>query len=107
MDSQRSLLFSSIVDVSLSIKSLEAFRVLMSICSQPARIKRKKRVIPMNPEQLAGFQGHHKYAAAQALKCTQKFEKLAWIPVRAWWPVSMDVGRGCLFWTVGGRGGDS
>src|ERR1051326_3311557 len=73
----------------------------MSSAPQPARAKRKKRVIPINPATGLPFsKGTMKMRLLKRLKCTQKFEKLAW---RAGAPLVAgvdEVGRGCLFGPV-------
>src|SRR6478672_5940372 len=73
----------------------------MSAAPQPARIKRKKRVIPVNPATGLPFsKGTMKMRLLKRLKCTQKFEKLAWESGAQLVAGVDEVGRGCLFGPV-------
>src|SRR5690349_11740454 len=73
----------------------------MSAAPQPARIKRKKRVIPVNPATGLPFsKGTMKMRLLKRLKCTQKFEKLAWQSGAQLVAGVDEVGRGCLFGPV-------
>lgn len=73
----------------------------MSAAPQPARIKRKKRVIPVNPATGLPFsKGTMKMRLLKRLKCTQKFEKLAWESGARLVAGVDEVGRGCLFGPV-------
>jgi ribonuclease HII len=73
----------------------------MSATPQPARAKRKKRVIPINPATGLPFsKGTMKMRLLKRLKCTQKFEKLAWQAGAQLVAGVDEVGRGCLFGPV-------
>jgi ribonuclease HII len=73
----------------------------MSAVPQPARVKRKKRVIPVNPATGLPFsKGTMKMRLLKRLKCTQKFEKLAWESGARLVAGVDEVGRGCLFGPV-------
>src|SRR3954464_8861407 len=73
----------------------------MSAAPPPARIKRKKRVIPVNPATGLPFsKGTMKMRLLKRLKCTQKFEKLAWESGARLVAGVDEVGRGCLFGPV-------
>lgn len=69
--------------------------------AQPVRKKRKNRVIPVNPETGLPFsKGTMKMRLLKRLKCTQKFEKLAWASGAQLVAGVDEVGRGCLFGPV-------
>src|ERR1700724_3052823 len=73
----------------------------MSAAPQPARIKRKKRVVPVNPATGLPFSiGTMKMRLLKRLKCTQRFEKLAWESGARLVAGVDEVGRGCLFGPV-------
>ena len=73
----------------------------MAAVPQPARKKRKKRTIPINPETGLPFSaGTMKMRLLKRLKCTQKFEKLAWSNGARLVAGVDEVGRGCLFGPV-------
>jgi len=73
----------------------------MSAVPKPARVKRKKRPIPINPETGLPFSaGTMKMRLLKRLKCTQKFEKLAWTAGAKLVAGVDEVGRGCLFGPV-------
>src|ERR1700749_4370740 len=73
----------------------------MSASPKPARKKRKKRPIPINPETGLPFsKGTMKMRLLKRLKCTQKFEKLAWEAGSKLVAGVDEVGRGCLFGPV-------
>ena len=73
----------------------------MSAAPQPARVKRKKRVIPVNPATGLPFsKGTMKMRLLKRLKCTQKFEKLAWESGARLVAGVDEVGRGALFGAV-------
>src|SRR5436305_14227843 len=75
----------------------EAYSNKMSAAPQPARVKRKKRVIPVNPATGLPFsKGTMKMRLLKRLKCTQKFEKLAWESGARLVAGVDEVGRGCL-----------
>ncbi|MGH9634251.1 MAG: hypothetical protein ACRD72_05385, partial [Candidatus Angelobacter sp.] len=78
------------------------YPVAMSAAApQPARAKRKKRVIPVNPATGLPFsKGTMKMRLLKRLKCTQKFEKLAWESGARLVAGVDEVGRGCLFGPV-------
>src|SRR5205807_10504374 len=74
---------------------------LMSSSPKAARVKRKKRAIPINPETDLPFSaGTMKMRLLKRLKCTQKFEKLAWAAGARLVAGVDEVGRGCLFGPV-------
>jgi ribonuclease HII len=76
-------------------------RILMSTAPQPARKKRTHSVIPINPETGVPFsKGTMKMRLLKRLKCTQKFEKLAWASGAQLVAGVDEVGRGCLFGPV-------
>jgi ribonuclease HII len=61
----------------------------------------KKRAIPINPSTGVPFsQGTMKMRLLKKLKCTQKFEKLAWASGAKLIAGVDEVGRGCLFGPV-------
>jgi len=63
--------------------------------------KRKKIAIPINPETGVPFSsGTMKMRLLKRLKCTQKFEKLAWASGAQLVAGVDEVGRGCLFGPV-------
>src|ERR1700761_2576976 len=65
------------------------------------RKKRKKRPIPINPETGQPFsKGTMKMRLLKRLKCTLKFEKLAWASGAKLVAGVDEVGRGCLFGPV-------
>jgi ribonuclease HII len=65
------------------------------------RKKRSKRAIPVNPETGLPFSaGTMKMRLLKRLKCTQKFEKLAWAGGARLVAGVDEVGRGCLFGPV-------
>jgi ribonuclease HII len=73
----------------------------MSAAPKPARKKRKKRAIPINPSTGVAFSaGTMKMRLLKRLKCTQKFEKLAWAAGAKLVAGVDEVGRGCLFGPV-------
>jgi ribonuclease HII len=73
----------------------------MSAAPQPARKKRKQGVTSMNPETGLPFsKGTMKMRLLKRLKCTQKFEKLAWASGAQLVAGVDEVGRGCLFGPV-------
>lgn len=73
----------------------------MAAAAQPARKKRKKRPIPINPETGLPFsKGTMKMRLLKRLKCTEKFEKLAWAGGAQLVAGVDEVGRGCLFGPV-------
>ena len=73
----------------------------MSASPKPVRKKRKKRAIPINPETGVPFSaGTMKMRLLKRLKCTQKFEKLAWESGAKLVAGVDEVGRGCLFGPV-------
>src|SRR6185437_520379 len=73
----------------------------MGAAAQPARKKRKKRPIPINPETGLPFsKGTMKMRLLKRLKCTEKFEKLAWAAGAQLIAGVDEVGRGCLFGPV-------
>lgn len=73
----------------------------MSPSSKPARKKRRKTPIPINPETgLPYSKGTIKMRLLKRLKCTQKFEKLAWTAGAKLVAGVDEVGRGSLFGPV-------
>jgi ribonuclease HII len=73
----------------------------MPAAPKPARKKRKKRVIPVNPATGVPFsKGTMKMRLLKKLKCTLKFEKLAWASGAKLVAGVDEVGRGCLFGPV-------
>ncbi len=69
--------------------------------SKPARKKRKKKPVPINPETgLPYSAGTMKLRLLKRLKCTQKFEKLAWAAGARLVAGVDEVGRGSLFGPV-------
>src|SRR5580765_3744255 len=73
----------------------------MTAAPQPVRVKRKKRAIPINPETGLPFSaGTMKMRLLKRLKCTQKFEKLAWAGGARLVAGVDEVGRGSLFGPV-------
>jgi len=73
----------------------------MPAAAQPARKKRKKKPIPINPETGVPFSaGTMKMRLLKRLKCTQKFEKLAWADGAELVAGVDEVGRGSLFGPV-------
>ncbi len=68
---------------------------------KPARKKRKKVPVPINPETgLPYSKGTLKMRLLKQLKCTQKFEKLAWEAGATLIAGVDEVGRGSLFGPV-------
>lgn len=64
-------------------------------------MKRKRKPIPINPETGLPFsKGTMKMRLLKRLKCTQKFEKLAWAAGAQLVAGVDEVGRGCLFGPV-------
>jgi ribonuclease HII len=64
-------------------------------------VKRKRKPIPINPETGLPFsKGTMKMRLLKRLKCTQKFEKLAWAAGAQLVAGVDEVGRGCLFGPV-------
>jgi ribonuclease HII len=64
-------------------------------------VKRKRKPIPINPETgLPYSKGTMKMRLLKRLKCTQKFEKLAWASGAQLVAGVDEVGRGCLFGPV-------
>ena len=64
-------------------------------------MKRKRKPIPINPETgLPYSKGTMKMRLLKRLKCTQKFEKLAWAAGAKLVAGVDEVGRGCLFGPV-------
>jgi ribonuclease HII len=73
----------------------------MSTAPQPARRKRRKVPIPINPETGLPFsKGTMKMRLLKRLKCTEKFEKLAWAAGAQLVAGVDEVGRGSLFGPV-------
>lgn len=73
----------------------------MPAASNPARKKRQKLPIPINPETGVPYSnGTIKMRLLKRLKCTQKFEKLAWASGAQLVAGVDEVGRGCLFGPV-------
>ena len=73
----------------------------MPAAPQPARKKRKKVVIPINPDTgLPYSKGTMKLRLLKRLKCTEKFEKLAWAGGAQLVAGVDEVGRGSLFGPV-------
>src|SRR5215467_7872352 len=73
----------------------------MAAAPQPARAKRKKRAVPINPATGLPFsKGTMKMRLLKRLKCTLKFEKLAWAAGAQLVAGVDEVGRGCLFGPV-------
>ncbi len=73
----------------------------MPAVSKPVRKKRKKIPVPINPETGLPFSsGTMKMRLLKRLKCTQKFEKLAWASGAQLVAGVDEVGRGCLFGPV-------
>lgn len=73
----------------------------MSPSSESARKKRRKAPIPINPETgLPYSKGTMKMRLLRRLKCTQKFEKLAWAAGAKLVAGVDEVGRGSLFGPV-------
>jgi ribonuclease HII len=73
----------------------------MATGTKPARKKRKTRPIPINPETgLPYSKGTLKMRLLKRLKCTQKFEKLAWAAGAKLIAGVDEVGRGSLFGPV-------
>src|SRR5215813_14427473 len=67
----------------------------------PARTKRKRRAIPINQKTGLPFSaGTMKMRLLKRLKCTQKFEKLAWAAGAQLVAGVDEVGRGSLFGPV-------
>src|SRR6476620_10694628 len=65
------------------------------------KTKRKRIPIPINPETGLPFSaGTMKMRLLRRLKCTQKFEKLAWTAGAQLVAGVDEVGRGCLFGPV-------
>jgi len=73
----------------------------MPAASKPVRKKRKKKLIPVNPATgLPYSQGTMKMRLLKRLRCTQKFEKLAWAAGARLVAGVDEVGRGSLFGPV-------
>ena len=73
----------------------------MSAASTPVRKRRKKTPVPINPETgLPYSQGTMKMRLLKRLKCTQKFEKLAWMSGAELVAGVDEVGRGSWFGPV-------
>lgn len=73
----------------------------MAAAPKPARKKRKKKPIPINPATgLPYSKGTIKMRLLKRLKCTQKFEKLAWAAGAKLVAGVDEVGRGSLFGPV-------
>jgi ribonuclease HII len=73
----------------------------MPASPQPTRKKRKKKPVPINPETgLPYSAGTMKLRLLKRLKCTQKFEKLAWASGAQLVAGVDEVGRGSLFGPV-------
>ncbi len=73
----------------------------MPATPQPSRKKRNKIPVPINPETGQPFSnGTMKMRLLKRLKCTQKFEKLAWDSGAQLVAGVDEVGRGCLFGPV-------
>jgi ribonuclease HII len=69
--------------------------------AQPARKKRKQKAIPINPETGVPYsKGTMKMRLLKRLKCTEKFEKLAWAAGAQLVAGVDEVGRGSLFGPV-------
>ena len=69
--------------------------------TDPREVKRKRKPIPINPETgLPYSKGTMKMRLLKRLKCTQKFEKLAWAAGAKLVAGVDEVGRGCLFGPV-------
>src|SRR5438067_4026780 len=67
----------------------------------PAKNKRKKKPVPLNPETgLPYSKGTLKMRLLKRLKCTLKYEKLAWASGATLIAGVDEVGRGCLFGPV-------
>jgi ribonuclease HII len=75
---------------------------IMSKTPDPSDVKKRKRKpIPINPETgLPYSKGTMKMRLLKRLKCTQKFEKLAWAAGAKLVAGVDEVGRGCLFGPV-------
>jgi ribonuclease HII len=73
----------------------------MSAASTPVRKRRKKAPVPINPETgLPYSQGTMKMRLLKRLKCTQRFEKLAWMSGAKLVAGVDEVGRGSWFGPV-------
>src|SRR5215813_14304127 len=73
----------------------------MAAAPQPVRKKRRKKPIPINSETGLPFsKGTMKMRLLKRLKCTQKFEKLAWTAGSQLVAGVDEVGRGSLFGPV-------
>jgi ribonuclease HII len=73
----------------------------MPAAPKPARKKRRKAPVPINPETgLPYSKGTIKMRLLKRLKCTQKFEKLAWAAGAQLVAGVDEVGRGSLFGPV-------
>ena len=73
----------------------------MPAAAQPGRKKRKKKAIPINPETGVPYsKGTMKMRLLKRLKCTEKFEKLAWAAGAQLVAGVDEVGRGSLFGPV-------
>ena len=73
----------------------------MGAAAKPARKKRKKAPLPINPATgLPYSKGTVKMRLLRRLKCTQKFEKLAWAAGAKLVAGVDEVGRGSLFGPV-------
>ena len=78
-------------------KALPRLSDSMPATPQPARTRRKKRAVPINPATGLPFsKGTMKMRLLKRLKCTQKFEKLAWHAGAQLVAGVDEVGRGCL-----------
>jgi ribonuclease HII len=74
---------------------------MSSAASKPARKKRRKIPVPINPETgLPYSKGTMKMRLLKRLKCTQKFEKMAWLSGAKLVAGVDEVGRGSLFGPV-------
>lgn len=73
----------------------------MPAASKPARKKRRKTPPPINPETGVPYsQGTMKMRLLKRLKCTQKFEKMAWLSGAKLVAGVDEVGRGSWFGPV-------
>ncbi len=74
---------------------------MSSAAPKPGRKKRKKALVPINPETGQPYsKGTIKMRLLKRLKCTQKFEKLAWTEGAKLVAGVDEVGRGSLFGPV-------
>ena len=73
----------------------------MPAAPQPAKKKRRKKAVPVNPKTgLPYSKATIKMRLLNRLKCTQKFEKLAWAAGAQLVAGVDEVGRGSLFGPV-------